>query len=113
MHEKLNSLKDSLSDATRQIELMTNDHFEFKSRLQKADERIKQLEEEKAVLSIRERELLGYQDRHEQYLENLCNAVDIRVDVWKVRKYLNSNFFNILNAHYVLEIRIFVAENHV
>jgi hypothetical protein len=63
---------------------MAQDHFNLQSKIQRADERIKQLEEDNTVLSIRERELVGFKERHEQYLENLCNAVDLRVDVWKV-----------------------------
>ncbi|XP_021960542.2 centrosomal protein of 290 kDa [Folsomia candida] len=98
LEEKLTTLKESLSEATKQIESMTSDHFEQKGQLQKGDERIRQLEEEKTVLSIRERELLGYKERHDQYLENLCNAVDIRVDVWKKMMFDKDEEIDRLNA---------------
>ena len=54
--------------------------------LEKTDMKIIKLEEEKTILEIKERDLLTFKERHEKYLENLCSAVDIRVDVWKVTK---------------------------
>ncbi len=88
VQEKLSQLKDNLDDATKLIETMAGEHFNLKSILENAEDQIRLLDEEKTVLQIKERDLMGFKERHEQYLDNLCKAVDIRVDIWKVKKLL-------------------------
>lgn len=80
---KLSELKDTLSSATHQIESMASDHFALKSQLEQSSSIIKTLQEEKTILSIKENELLADKQRHDTYLENLKNAVDVRVSLWK------------------------------
>ena len=81
---KLNELKESLQDATAQLDSMTHEHVTIKGRLQKSEAKIKELQDDKVILEIKLKDLLSFKQRHDQYLENLCSAVDVRVDVWKV-----------------------------
>jgi len=115
LQDKLTELKDSLQEATKQIETLANQHFAMKSQLDRSMERAESLEEENNVLRIKERDLLAFKKRHEEYLENLCRAVDVRVDVWKVKKFsiwnLNIFFSKIKNFKFL--IQIFNIENDV
>jgi len=65
---------------------MAHDHFNLKAKIQKAEERIRQLEEENAVVTIREAELKDFKERHNRYMDNLTTAVDQRIAGWKVHE---------------------------
>jgi len=84
LKQKLAEVSGSLEEATAQLTELTKDRVDLRTKLGKTEDLVGRLEEEKSILQIRERELLDFKVRHDQQLENLGNAVDIRVDVWKV-----------------------------
>ena len=47
---------------------------------------------------IKVKDLLSFKQRHDQYLENLCSAVDVRVDVWKKMMFQKDEEIDRLNV---------------
>lgn len=77
-------MSSSLEEGTLQLTEMIKEKTDLQTKLAKTEALVGKLEEENSILQIRERELLEFKASHDQQLENLGNAVDIRVDVWKV-----------------------------